>query len=79
MTLTGNAHEAEWSVDVVTSAAEAGGYRSDIHVSHESAHGAFAHDFQHSSVFATQREALLEGLREGMTWIELKTSGALHV
>ncbi|MFC0397317.1 UDP-glucose 4-epimerase [Paraburkholderia rhizosphaerae] len=78
MTLAGNAHETEWSVDVTTFAAEQG-YRSNIRVSHQSASGAFAHDFQHSGIFATEREALLEGLREGMTWVELKLSGALHV
>jgi hypothetical protein len=78
MTLTGNAHETEWSVDVTTSAVDRG-YRSNVYITHQSASGAFTHDFQHSGPFATEREALLEGLREGMTWVELKKSGALHI
>jgi hypothetical protein len=79
MTLTANAHDREWSVDVSTSAEPVGGYRAMVHVAHNFGSGAFEYEFRHNGTFLTEREALLEGLREGMTWIELKIAGAMHL
>jgi hypothetical protein len=39
----------------------------------------FRHAFMHSSIFPTEREAVLAGLREGMDWIQLKMSNTLSV
>jgi hypothetical protein len=79
MTLTANAQDREWSVNVSSCAEPVGGYRAVIHVAHNCGSGAFEYEFRHSGTFRTEREALLEGLREGMTWIELKIAGAMHL
>ncbi|KVE24878.1 UDP-glucose 4-epimerase [Burkholderia singularis] len=79
MTLTGTIHTTQWSVDVDTSAAPEGGYRCRIQVAHQSAGQAFERAFELGRTFATERDAVLEGLRAGMTWIEMKTSHAFNV
>ncbi len=79
MTLSGNVHEGDWVVSVETSVMPDGRYASAIHLTHSSSEGSFDRSFQHSRTFITEREAVLEGLREGMTWIELKRSGTLRV
>lgn len=79
MTLSANVHEGSWSVSVQTDAGQDGGYQSTIHVRHALPGGDFEHTFHHAKVFATEREAVLEGLREGMTWIALKTTRTIGV
>jgi hypothetical protein len=79
MPLAANAHDREWSVDASTCAGPAGGYRAMVRVAHNCGNGAFEYEFRLSGTFPTEREALLEGLREGTTWIELKIAGVLHV
>ncbi|SDI34554.1 UDP-glucose 4-epimerase [Paraburkholderia phenazinium] len=78
MTISGNVSEADWSVSTEVYEA-AGGFDCRIRVSHRTPKGVFAHEFKHSRVFATEREAVLEGLREGMVWIELKRANTIHV
>lgn len=78
MTISGNVSEADWSVSTEVSETT-GGYGSRIHVSHRTPEGVFTHQFKHSRTFATEREAVLEGLREGMVWIELKQAKTIHV
>ncbi|HVE09509.1 MAG TPA: UDP-glucose 4-epimerase [Paraburkholderia sp.] len=79
MALTANVRDCTWSVDVSANPAPEGGYRAKVRVAHHDDRGAFTHEFQHSGTFVVEREALLAGLREGMAWIELKMSGALHI
>ncbi|PXW25392.1 UDP-glucose 4-epimerase [Paraburkholderia caballeronis] len=80
MTLKGNISEGSWNVVVETSPAEGGGYRCSVHVTHEvPGHDVFRHSFTHYLTFPGEREAVLEGLREGMTWIELKRTNAFDV
>jgi hypothetical protein len=79
MTLSGNVQEAEWSVNVQTEPVEDGGYRSTIQVRHSSPEGDFEHTFQHGNKFSTERDAVLDGLREGMTWIGLKMARTIKV
>lgn len=79
MTLSGKVEGNEWAVTVETSAAKDGGYCCRIHVRHTSPEGLFERDFAHDCTFVTEREALLEGLRKGMTWIELKVSQSIGV
>jgi hypothetical protein len=79
MTLAGNIHEGDWTVEVETIPAEAGGFRCHVKVEHGSSEGRFRHAFDHSRSYPTEREALLEGLRAGMTWIELKMSQAFDI
>lgn len=79
MSISANVHEGSWSVSVQTDAAEQGGYRSTVHVTHTSPGGGFEHSFHHAKLFDSEREAVLEGLREGMTWIALKTNRTIAV
>ncbi|WEY40716.1 MULTISPECIES: UDP-glucose 4-epimerase [Paraburkholderia] len=56
------------------------GYVCEICVTHERAGDKlFEHRFRHARTFASEREAVLEGLREGMTWIELKMANAFDM
>ncbi|ACC70296.1 hypothetical protein PPMP20_32035 [Paraburkholderia phymatum] len=79
MTLSGKVQEGEWSVSVQTEAAEEGGYRSTIHVRHSSPEGDFERTFRHDKPCSTEREAVLDGLREGMSWIGLKMARTIKV
>lgn len=74
MAVSGELHEADWSVAIETAAADGGGYQCRIHVTHKAPDGACERAFAHSRIFASEREAALEGLRTGMTWIEMKKS-----
>ncbi|MBC8746653.1 MULTISPECIES: hypothetical protein [Paraburkholderia] len=79
MTLSANAQEGSWSVSVETHEAQEGGFQATIHVRHASPDGDFERTFHQSRVFAVEREAVLEGLREGMTWIALKKTRTIGV
>jgi hypothetical protein len=79
MTLSGNVQEGAWSVDVQTEAVDEGRYQSTIHVKHWTPEGQFEHTFRHGKTFSAEREAVLEGLREGMTWIELKMAHTIKM
>ncbi|KWO47898.1 UDP-glucose 4-epimerase [Burkholderia sp. MSMB1459WGS] len=79
MTLSGEVHEADWSVAIETVPAEAGGFRCRIHVALESPDGACERTFAHSRIHASEREAAIDGLRVGMTWIEMKKSNTFTV
>ncbi|VWC74232.1 UDP-glucose 4-epimerase [Burkholderia aenigmatica] len=74
MTISGELHEADWSVEIETIPAESGGYRCRVHVRVRAPGSTCEHVFPHHRVFATEREAAIEGLRSGMTWIEMKKS-----
>jgi hypothetical protein len=78
MTITGTVREADWSVSTEVNDT-AGGHDCRIRVSHRTPDGVFTHEFKHGGIFATEREAVLEGLREGMVWIELKQAKTFHV
>jgi len=79
MTLSGNVQEGAWSVNVQTEPVEDGGYRSSVQVKHSSPGGDFERTFLHGKTFSTERDAVLDGLREGMTWIELKMARTIKV
>ncbi|MBB5423438.1 hypothetical protein HDG40_001582 [Paraburkholderia sp. JPY158] len=79
MAISANAQQGTWSVSVHTEETQEGGFRATIHVKHVSPEGDFERTFQQSQVFAVEREAVLEGLREGMTWIALKTTRTIGV
>ncbi|MFP3564597.1 UDP-glucose 4-epimerase [Paraburkholderia sp. SIMBA_030] len=78
MTISGNVCEADWSVSTEVNKTT-GGYDCRIHVSHCTPEGTFTHQFKHSKLFPTEREAVLEGLREGMAWLELKRAGTFDI
>ncbi|HEX3383417.1 MAG TPA: hypothetical protein VHU21_26960 [Paraburkholderia sp.] len=79
MAISANAQQGSWSVSVQTAEAQEGGFQATIHVKHASPEGDFERTFHQSTVFAVEREAVLEGLREGMTWIALKTTRTIGV
>jgi hypothetical protein len=78
MTLSGKVCDGQWSVSAVTHPTT-GGFDCEIRLSHATPEGVFTHDFKHSSIFPTEREAVLAGLREGMVWVQLKMSKTLSV
>jgi hypothetical protein len=78
MTLSANVGDGDWSVAAATHPA-AGGFDCSIQLSHHTSEGIFKHEFKHSAVFPTEREAVLAGLREGMEWIHLKMSNTLSI
>jgi hypothetical protein len=80
MSLSGSVSEgnAIWSVTADTHQAE-GGFVSQIKVAARNLHGDFAHQFKDSQIFATERDAVLHGLSEGMAWIELEISGTIRL
>jgi hypothetical protein len=78
MTISGNIAEEHWNVAAETFPAP-GGFGCHIRVSHGGPHSAFEHEFNHSRRFRTEREAILDGLREGMIWIEYKLSKTIDV
>ncbi len=41
--------------------------------------GRFMHRFKHAQTYPSEREAVLGGLREGMTWINLKADNAIEL
>lgn len=79
MTLSGNIREDDWTVEVETRPDDAGGFRCRVRVEHSEGTGRFHHEFEHGQAYPTEREAVLAGLRAGMTWIELKRSQVFNV
>ncbi|WP_175844826.1 hypothetical protein [Burkholderia arboris] len=79
MALSGEVHDADWSVAIETSAAETGGFRCSIHVTLMSPDGTCERTFAHSRIHVTEREAAVDGLRAGMTWVEMKKSNTFTV
>lgn len=77
MTLSGELHEADWSVAIETIAAESGGFRCRIHITLASPDGVCERTFEHSRTHATERDAAVDGLRAGMTWIEMRKSNTI--
>jgi hypothetical protein len=78
MTISGNVSEADWSVSAEVNET-ATGYDCRIQVSHRTPEGVFTHVFKHGGTFATEHEAVLDGLREGMVWIELKRAKTFDI
>ncbi|KWK51287.1 UDP-glucose 4-epimerase [Burkholderia stagnalis] len=79
MTLSGEVHEADWSVAIETTAIETGGHRCRIHVTLKSPDGMCERGFMQNTIYGTECEAALEGLRAGMKWIEMKKSNTFTV
>jgi len=78
MTLKGQVTSDSWNVTTDTYPV-GGGFSCEIHVGHTGSGEEFKHQFRHSKIFTTEREAVLDGLREGMVWINLKQSQTIHL
>ncbi|MDG0027832.1 hypothetical protein [Trinickia sp. Y13] len=71
MAMSGKISDRDWSVSVQTHPTEEG-FACTIHVVHREEKGKFQHQFKHFKVFRTEQDAVLDGLREGTTWIRHK-------
>lgn len=78
MTISGNVGDDDWSV-AATTQRTADGFNCSIQFSHHTPDGIYKHEFMHSNVFPTEREAVLAGLREGMDWVRLKMSNTFSI
>ncbi|MFM0500192.1 UDP-glucose 4-epimerase [Paraburkholderia caffeinilytica] len=78
MALSGKVFDGDWSVSAETHQTT-GGFDCTILLSHSTPEGMFTHEFRHDSIFPSEREAVLAGLREGMVWVQLKMSKTLSV
>lgn len=77
--LKGQITSGKWIVCVDSCVTDTG-FGCKISVGLIEAPGAtFEHHFRHSKSFATDCEAVLAGLREGMAWIQLKQSETIHL
>lgn len=72
MTMHGEIHDGDWEVEVATSRCDDGRFACWIRVAHRLQDAMFKREFQHAETFASERDAMVAGLREGMIWIELK-------
>jgi hypothetical protein len=67
------------TVTAGTVPAPQGGYGCPGHVSYAPREVQFTREFPHQSTFESETAAVLEGLREGVLWVELKTRRAFHL
>lgn len=79
MALNGTINAGSWSVSVETAPAPLGGFGCQIHVTHTTPGAQFNHAFAHHRTFESETTAMLEGLREGMQWVELKSRHAFEI
>lgn len=79
MTLRGIVDAGSWIVQAITSPAPQGGFTCQISITQSAPAEEFGHAFAHHREFETEAEAVLDGLREGMLWVDLKTRHAFHV
>ncbi|ACR32362.1 hypothetical protein [Burkholderia glumae] len=79
MALSGELHDADWSVAIETVAEEAGGYRCRIQLMLRLPEGPCEHAFTHSRCHPREADAAVEGLRVGMTWIEMRKANAFTI
>ncbi|CAN7613741.1 UDP-glucose 4-epimerase [Trinickia sp. LjRoot230] len=73
MALSGSVSARHWTVTVDTLPV-ADGFACAIRVAHDSTGAPFEHTFKHFKTFGSEREAILDGLREGMLWVEHNAS-----
>jgi hypothetical protein len=79
MTLKGSIDSGIWRVQAETAPAPQGGYCCQINVAHGAQEQCFNHAFAHHRIFESEIAAVLEGLREGMVWVDLKSRHAFDV
>jgi hypothetical protein len=79
MNLSGKISEGtgKWAV-AAESRDVAEGFRCLISTTIFTPEGNFTHEFKDSRTFCTEQEAVLQGLREGMVWIDLKISRTIR-
>ncbi|WP_043201115.1 hypothetical protein [Paraburkholderia acidipaludis] len=78
-TLRGTVDSGKWIVEAITSPAAQGGFTCQISITQSAPEPEFGHAFAHYRAFETEEAAVLDGLRAGMTWIELKNGHVFGV
>jgi len=73
MTLRGTVNAGTWIVDAITSPVPHGGFHCRISITQSAPAPEFGHAFAHHRTFESEEAAVLDGLREGMAWIKLKS------
>lgn len=77
MDLSGKVDGGGWTV--MACAHEIGGeFGCLISTSVAAMDGAIEHEFTHDQTFSTPQQAVLEGLKEGMSWMGLTTSNTIN-
>ncbi|SAK93855.1 hypothetical protein [Caballeronia ptereochthonis] len=79
MSLKGQVDDADWSVTCNTEQTPEGVVCSIGVEQRDVEGGRFVHRFRHARTFDDEREAVLAGLAEGMTWIRLRASRTIDV
>jgi hypothetical protein len=79
MTLRGTVNAGQWIVEAMTSPAPKGGYGCQISITASSPEQPFGHAFAHHRTFESEAAAVLDGLREGMLWADLKSRHAFRM
>jgi hypothetical protein len=79
MALKGTIESGTWSVESETSPVPQGGFSCRIRVTHGSPGQRFIHTFAHHRTCASETAAVLDGLREGMVWVDLKLHHAFEL
>ncbi|MFM0053071.1 UDP-glucose 4-epimerase [Caballeronia grimmiae] len=79
MSLKGSIDDSGWTVSCNTEQTSQG-IECSISVEQRNVEGGrFMHRFKHAHTYDNEHEAILAGLREGMTWIRLKASNTISV
>ncbi len=78
MTLRGTVDSGRWRVEAMTSPAPHGGFACRISITQSAPEQEFGHSFAHYRTFETEAAALLDGLRAGIKWIELRNDQVFH-
>jgi hypothetical protein len=79
VTLKGTVDAGTWVVEAVTAPAPQGGFGCHVSIRQGTPEQPFGHAFSHHRTFDTEAAAVLDGLREGMVWIDLKSRHTFDV
>lgn len=78
MTILGRITQDNWSVSVEAHRVS-NGFQPTIQVDLQNEIERFEHRFRHHKVFSSEQEAVLEGLREGVSWIRQKMANSFSL
>jgi len=70
MTMRGTVNTGAWTVEAMTSPMPQGGFGCNISIT-QSSPELVGHAFAHRGTYDDEVAAVLDGLREGMLWIEV--------
>lgn len=79
MTLKGTVDAGTWIVEANTAPAPQGGFGWHVSIRQGTPERPFVRSFSHHRTFDTEAAAVLDGLHEGMVWIDLKSRHTFDV